>query len=745
MEVKTAVKPGLRRKAALNVTFCVKKERSASYKRVSVILQKPEEQRTDEDKEVLQTCSDVVKEVRNRLEKRKQVKARCEEVEDSKDVLAQKCEILAAAIRNAKHLVVYSGAGVSTAACIPDYRGTNGIWTRLQQGKDIGLHDLSKSQPTLTHMALYALYRKGILKHVVSQNCDGLHLRSGLPRAALSEVHGNMYLEVCLTCNIDYWRLFDVTEHTARYSHETARRCYKCHKPLRDTIVHFGERGKLKWPLNWDGACAAANQADVILCIGSSLKVLKKYPWLWGMDKPVKKRPLLYIVNLQWTPKDDHATLKINGKCDEVIAAVMKHLKMSVPEYQRNLDPIFAHATVLHSVETHTTSQRELEIPEALETEENAPPSSSSFPTKKLIPQTFENKRQLGISSDTENSINTKRLKTLNRSKESVNGSFSKKEESVSEPENSCVKIKEEIKSNSFVEESKQCSSVVSINLNKNSVPISSPKPIWRPFGNDISDNKMTVTEKKIDSSCSKVNSASNIARSIKDSTLNSFLMNPIKIIDKVETVGISVPVDEFDKIYSEIGKNLALNKNSNNDFYQQFTKCVNIENNSVESNQKSEDYVKCSNLSFIKTEKEENIGKTDENKTHDKKQNNVYPSLACKVQLQPLDLSLIKTEIKANVNVTKPLNMAAQLFCKYCRVYYYSGFCLFYRKQKFENPPDPVCYCCDEEDSKDSLSNQESDSDKNNSNDKNKSNVPTITNPGWFGKGYKKKIKKKR
>ncbi|XP_074546677.1 NAD-dependent protein deacetylase sirtuin-7 [Halichoeres trimaculatus] len=337
------------RKALEKAKILQRESERKTFRLVGRVLKKPEAERSEEEAAVLLLHRDTVEELCRRQVRRNVLKRKQEEVFDDADELKTKVRQLADAVKQAKHLVVYTGAGISTAASIPDYRGPNGVWTLLQKGQTVSSSDLSKAEPTLTHMCIKMLHKEKLIKHVVSQNCDGLHLRSGLSRQAMSELHGNMFIEVCTSCSPvrEYVRLFDVTERTSLHRHGTGRRCRHCGGELRDTIVHFGERGTLEQPLNWKGAAEAAKMADVILCLGSSLKVLKKYACLWCMNRPANKRPKLYIVNLQWTPKDDLAALKINGKCDEVMRLLMEELGIQIPLYDRAEDPIFSLATPL--------------------------------------------------------------------------------------------------------------------------------------------------------------------------------------------------------------------------------------------------------------------------------------------------------------------------------------------------------------------------------------------------------------
>ncbi|XP_053424081.1 NAD-dependent protein deacetylase sirtuin-7 isoform X1 [Nycticebus coucang] len=367
----------LERKAAERVRRLREEQQRERLRQVSRILRKAAAERSAEEGRLLAESEDLVTELQGRSRRREGLKRRLEEVCDDPEELRRKVRELAGAVRNAKYLVVYTGAGISTAASIPDYRGPNGVWTLLQKGRSVSTADLSEAEPTLTHMSIARLHEQKLVQHVVSQNCDGLHLRSGLPRTAISELHGNMYIEVCTSCvpNREYVRVFDVTERTALHRHQTARACHKCGSQLRDTIVHFGERGMLGQPLNWEAATEAASKADTILCLGSSLKVLKKYPRLWCMTKPPSRRPKLYIVNLQWTPKDDWAALKLHGKCDDVMQLLMDELGLEIPLYSRWQDPIFSLATPLRAGEEGSHSRKSL-----CRSREEGPPGDCGAP-----------------------------------------------------------------------------------------------------------------------------------------------------------------------------------------------------------------------------------------------------------------------------------------------------------------------------------------------------------------------------
>lgn len=86
---------------------------------------------------------------------------KCEPEEEVEAKVAQ----LAALVAAASHMVVNTGAGVSTAAGIPDFRGPNGVWTLERQGRAPETSvTFDTARPTLTHFALKELERRNILK-----------------------------------------------------------------------------------------------------------------------------------------------------------------------------------------------------------------------------------------------------------------------------------------------------------------------------------------------------------------------------------------------------------------------------------------------------------------------------------------------------------------------------------------------------------------------------------------------------
>jgi len=121
---------------------------------------------------------------------------------EPEEQLKEKAYLLTEMIRKSKHFVVFTGAGISTSAGIPDFRGPEGVWTLQDQGRVRTSPSVStiSAIPTFTHMAILELQKRGIVKYLISQNTDGLHRRSGFPSECLSELHGNSNKEMCIKC-----------------------------------------------------------------------------------------------------------------------------------------------------------------------------------------------------------------------------------------------------------------------------------------------------------------------------------------------------------------------------------------------------------------------------------------------------------------------------------------------------------------------------------------------------------------
>ncbi|MFW5856561.1 MAG: SIR2 family NAD-dependent protein deacylase [Planctomycetota bacterium] len=190
--------------------------------------------------------------------------------------------VCAAWIRDHGPAVALTGAGVSTAAGIPDFRGPEGLYATGRYDADTVfridafqrdpepfyaftrdfLAILDRVQPTRTHRILSAMEAAGFLEVVVTQNIDPLHEAAG-SRNVLA-VHGNYWTSHCLACG-EAWTFEALRASLARTAGAPRCRCGGCIKP---DVVFFGE------PVHaLPEAQAAVLEAGVLLVLGSSLTV----------------------------------------------------------------------------------------------------------------------------------------------------------------------------------------------------------------------------------------------------------------------------------------------------------------------------------------------------------------------------------------------------------------------------------------------------------------------------------------
>ncbi|XP_057668008.1 NAD-dependent protein deacetylase Sirt6 [Diorhabda carinulata] len=258
---------------------------------------------------------------------------------DSEEKVNEKCELLVQWMKDSKHIVVHTGAGISTSAGIPDFRGPSGVWTLEKQGKKPNINiSFNDAKPTKTHMAIKSLIEKNIVQYVISQNIDGLHLRSGLSRQNIAELHGNMFVGQCNTCERQFVRSEATTTVGKKCLNEDCKRSSMlrgrtCRGKLYDTILDWEDN----LPENdLEMSDYHSSLADLNICLGTTLQIVPSGNLPLRCQKYGGK---VVIVNLQPTKHDKKADLIINTYVDDVLTKVMKKLNLEIPDYSFDIDP----------------------------------------------------------------------------------------------------------------------------------------------------------------------------------------------------------------------------------------------------------------------------------------------------------------------------------------------------------------------------------------------------------------------
>lgn len=275
--------------------------------------------------------------------------AKTAETHNSYQFIKDEGKRIAELLKQSNHCLAFTGAGISTAAGIGDFRGINGKWTTQEKVKQYGQrgvsntrgHNMLDLRPTYTHEALLKLTDLGYIKYLISQNTDGLHRLSGIPESKISELHGNAFMEKCEKCGNRYeWcrqvrRRAEVPANTCErcgINHRTGGICQdkQCGGYLMNTIINFGDY------LEDDVLGSAkhhAKRADLVLALGTTLQVSPANSLVEMGQKPTR----LVICNRQSTPYDTvckkmdengTSTLgsRVFGDCDKLMSEIMRNV-----------------------------------------------------------------------------------------------------------------------------------------------------------------------------------------------------------------------------------------------------------------------------------------------------------------------------------------------------------------------------------------------------------------------------------
>jgi NAD-dependent deacetylase len=255
-----------------------------------------------------------------------------------KSTLEETSEEIAQLIVQSQRIVVFTGAGISTESGIPDFRGPNGLWTkvdpsdftyqrfvgdrevrkRIWQMNTTGGFGFAGVEPNPAHRAVAELEKLGKLDCVITQNVDGLHQKAGNSEDKVIQLHGNMQWVKCIGCKARH--RFEEVQQWIEGGVEVPE-CLQCGGILKPDAVFFGEAMPVQETAE---AERRSSSCDLCIVIGSTLVV---YPAGLMPQYAVNAGAKLVIINDGETALDRAADVRIAARASEVMSLTITKLK----------------------------------------------------------------------------------------------------------------------------------------------------------------------------------------------------------------------------------------------------------------------------------------------------------------------------------------------------------------------------------------------------------------------------------